>query len=53
MIDTPEYKDRVEKQLASRSSAAERGPDAFRKTIERDTERVAQLIKTIGMQPAQ
>lgn len=54
VIDSPEYKERVEKQLASQiPSATERTPDAFRATIVRDTERVAQLIKTIGMQPAQ
>ncbi len=54
VMDSPEYKERVEKQLASEiPSAAERGPDAFRKLLEKDHARVAALIKTIGLKPAE
>ena len=53
VIDGAEYKDRVEKQLASEiPPAAERGPDAFRKLLEKDAARVAELIKAIGLKPA-
>lgn len=54
VIDSPEYKDRVERQLASQiPGPADRGADAFRKVIEKDAERMAALIKAIGMRPAQ
>jgi tripartite-type tricarboxylate transporter receptor subunit TctC len=53
VIDSPEFKDRVEKQLASQTpSVSERGPEAFRKILEQDSERVSNLIKAIGMKPA-
>jgi len=52
VIDSPEYKDRVEKQLASEiPPPAERGPDAFRALMEKDSARVAALVKTIGLKP--
>jgi tripartite-type tricarboxylate transporter receptor subunit TctC len=54
VLDSPEYKDRVEKQLASQiPGPADRGADAFRKVLEKDSERIAGLIKAIGMKPAQ
>jgi len=31
---------------------AERGPDAFRKLLEQDSERISSLIKAIGIKPA-
>jgi tripartite-type tricarboxylate transporter receptor subunit TctC len=53
VIDSPEFKDRVEKQLASQTpSVAERGPDAFRKVLEQDNARVSTLLKAIGLKPA-
>lgn len=53
VIDSPEFKERVEKQLASQiPSLNDRGPDAFRKVIEADDERVSSLVKAIGMKPA-
>ena len=53
VIDSPEFKDRVEKQLASQTPPmAERGPDAFRKLLEQDSERISSLIKAIGIKPA-
>ena len=53
VMDSPEYRDRVEKQFASQIPAnAERGPDAFRRLLEQDSARVSALVKAIGMQPA-
>lgn len=53
VMDSPEFKDRVEKQLASQiPSPSERGPDAFRKILEADNERVSSLVKAIGLKPA-
>jgi tripartite-type tricarboxylate transporter receptor subunit TctC len=53
VIDSPEFKDRIEKQLASQTPPmAERGPDAFRKLLEQDSERISSLIKAIGIKPA-
>ena len=43
---------RVEKQLASEiPPPAERGPDAFRALLEKDSARVAALVKAIGLKP--
>lgn len=53
VIDSPEFKDRVEKQLASQTpSVSDRGPDAFRKLLEQDNARVSTLLKAIGLKPA-
>lgn len=52
VIDSPEFKDRVNKQLASEVPApAERGPDAFRRLIEKDSARVTDIVKAIGLKP--
>jgi tripartite-type tricarboxylate transporter receptor subunit TctC len=54
VIDSPDYKERVEKQLASEiPAAAERGPDAFRRLLEKDAARVSALVKAIGLKPAE
>jgi len=54
VIDSAEYKDRVEKQLASEiPPPAERGPDAFRALLEKDAARVSGLVKSIGLKPAE
>jgi tripartite-type tricarboxylate transporter receptor subunit TctC len=54
VLDSPEYKERVEKQLASEiPPPAERGPDAFRKLLEKDAARVSELVKSIGLKPAE
>jgi tripartite-type tricarboxylate transporter receptor subunit TctC len=51
VMDSPEYVERVEKQFASEiPSAADRGPDGFRRLLERDATRVADLVKSIGIQ---
>lgn len=54
VIDSPEFRSRVEKQLASQvPSREERGPDGFRKLMQQDAARVADLVKSIGLKPAQ
>jgi tripartite-type tricarboxylate transporter receptor subunit TctC len=51
VMDSPEYVERVEKQFASEiPSMADRGPDGFRRLMERDATRVADLVKSIGLQ---
>lgn len=53
VIDSPEFRERVEKQLASQVPApGERGPDAFRQLLEADSARVGALVKAIGLTPA-
>jgi tripartite-type tricarboxylate transporter receptor subunit TctC len=53
VMDSPEYRDRVEKQFASQiPGPAERGPDGFRRLLEQDAARVSTLVKAIGLQPA-
>jgi tripartite-type tricarboxylate transporter receptor subunit TctC len=53
VMDSPEYRDRVEKQFASQIPASiDRGPDAFRRLLEQDTVRIGTLVKSIGMKPA-
>lgn len=53
VLDSPEYRDRVEKKFASSiPSSADRGPDGFRRLMEKDAIRVADLVKATGMQPA-
>jgi tripartite-type tricarboxylate transporter receptor subunit TctC len=50
VIDSPEFKDRVEKRLASEvPPSGERGPDAFRRLLEQDAARVSALVKSIGL----
>jgi tripartite-type tricarboxylate transporter receptor subunit TctC len=52
VLDSPEFKDRVTKQLASEvPPPAERGPDAFRRLLEKDSARVADIVKAIGLKP--
>lgn len=54
VIDSADYKSRVEKQLASEiPPPAERGPDAFRALLEKDAARVSALVKSIGLKPAE
>ena len=53
VLDSPEFKDRVTKQLASEvPPPAERGPDAFRRLLEKDSARVGEIVKAIGLKPA-
>jgi tripartite-type tricarboxylate transporter receptor subunit TctC len=52
VIDSPEFKNRVAQQLASEVPAAgERGPEAFRRLLEKDSARVAEIVKAIGLRP--
>lgn len=51
VMDSPEYVERVEKQFASEiPSMADRGPDGFRRLLEKDAASVAGLIKATGLQ---
>lgn len=53
VIDSPEFRERVEKQLASQVPApGDRGPDAFRHLLEADSARVGALVQAIGLKPA-
>ncbi len=53
VIDSQVFKDRVEKQLASEiPGPGQRGPDAFRRLLETDSQRVSTLIQSIGLKPA-
>lgn len=54
VIDSPEFRERVEKQLAAQvPSPQDRSPDAFRRLIQQDSARVSELVKAIGLKPAQ
>lgn len=53
VMDSPEYREKVEKQYASEiPSPADRSPEGFRRLMEQDSARVANLVKAIGLQPA-
>jgi tripartite-type tricarboxylate transporter receptor subunit TctC len=48
-IDSPEFRDRLEKLAAQPPSTEQRGPAPFKKILEQDTARVADLVKQIGL----
>lgn len=51
VIDSPEFKGRLEQLAAQAPSPAERGPDPFARLLAQDTKRVADLAQQIGLQP--
>lgn len=51
VIDSPEFRDRLEQLAAEAPSPQERGPDAMRSIIERDFARVAEVVKAVGLKP--
>jgi tripartite-type tricarboxylate transporter receptor subunit TctC len=51
VIDSPEFKGRLEKLAAQPPSSEERGPAPFKKLLERDTARVAGLVKQMSLVP--
>lgn len=54
VMDSAEYRERVEQRFASQiPGPADRGPDGLRRLMEKDAVRIADLVKAIGMQPAQ
>jgi tripartite-type tricarboxylate transporter receptor subunit TctC len=54
VLDSPEFRERVEKQLAAQVPGRdERGPDAFRRLLQQDAARIAELVRSIGLKPAQ
>lgn len=54
VLDSSEFRERVEKQLAAQVPGRdERGPDAFRRLLQQDAARIAELVRSIGLKPAQ
>lgn len=53
VIDSPEFTDRLERLAAQAPSISERGPEPLRRLMERDTARVAEVVKAIGLHPEQ
>lgn len=51
VIDSPEFKGRLEQLAAQAPSPAERGPDPFARLLAQDSRRVADLARQIGLQP--
>jgi len=51
VIDSPEFKGRLEQLAAQAPSPAERGPDPFARLLAQDSKRVADLARQIGLQP--
>src|SRR3546814_10929396 len=51
VVDSPEFKGRLEKLAAPAPSPAERGPDPFAKLLAQDTRRVADLSRQIVLPP--
>lgn len=51
VIDSPEFKDRLEQLAAQAPTGAQRGPDPFAKLLAQDTKRVADLAQQIGLRP--
>ena len=53
VMNSAEYRERVEQKFASQIPGPdERGPDALGKLMAKDVARVTDLVKAIGMQPA-
>lgn len=53
VIDSPEFKGRLEQLAAEAPTQQERGPDAMRRIIERDVARVHEVVKAVGLKPEQ
>ena len=51
VIDSPEFKERLETLAATAPAMNERGSEPMRKLMERDSARVAELVKAIGLKP--
>jgi tripartite-type tricarboxylate transporter receptor subunit TctC len=51
VIDSPEFKERLETLAATAPTMNERGSEPMRKLMERDSARVAELVKAIGLKP--
>lgn len=51
VIDSPEFKERLEKLAATAPAPNERGPEPMRQLIESDSRRVADVVKAIGLKP--
>jgi tripartite-type tricarboxylate transporter receptor subunit TctC len=53
VIDSAEFKARLESLAIVAPGRDERGPEPMRKLVERDTARVAEVVKAIGLKPEQ
>jgi tripartite-type tricarboxylate transporter receptor subunit TctC len=53
VIDSAEFKERLNGLAADAPTLQERGPEPMRKLMERDTGRVAEVVKAIGLKPEQ
>jgi tripartite-type tricarboxylate transporter receptor subunit TctC len=53
VIDSPEFKTRIDQLAARVPSTAERGPGAFSTLLAKDTKEVASLAQQIGLAPQQ
>jgi tripartite-type tricarboxylate transporter receptor subunit TctC len=51
VLDSPEYKTRLDQMAARIPAPAERGPDVFAKIVQTDQTRYAALAKAAGLQP--
>jgi tripartite-type tricarboxylate transporter receptor subunit TctC len=51
VLDSPEYKTRIDQLAASIPSAAERGPAPFSALLAKDTKEIATLAQQIGLAP--
>jgi len=50
-IDTPEYRERMDQLAAQIPSAADRSPEGFKRTLQRDQKQLAELGRQIGLAP--
>jgi tripartite-type tricarboxylate transporter receptor subunit TctC len=51
VIDSPEFRERLETLAATAPAVSERGPEPMRKLMEQDSVRVAEVVKAIGLKP--
>lgn len=50
-IDTPEYRERMDQLAAQIPPAADRSPEGFKRTLQRDQKQLAELGRQIGLAP--
>ena len=53
VIDSPDFKERLESLAADAPSADERGPEPFKALLQRDVQRVGDLVKSVDLLPQQ
>jgi tripartite-type tricarboxylate transporter receptor subunit TctC len=50
VLDSPEYRTRMDQMAAQIPAPAERGPDVFAKIVQTDQTRYAALAQAVGLQ---